>query len=345
MWSASTGRGFLPRFFRSFLVTLLALGTPGTGFGLAASEPTNPKPGAAALSVASDPQGAAVFVNGELRGATPLTVNGMASGEHRVRVVKDGYLENSRVVSVKAGQPRTVEVRMTPDRNEARHALQQEPDAGGGGGGKKALWIGLGVAAVGAGAYFLLRDTNDPPSAGSVTASPNEGIAATTQVSFSAQGASDPDGDTLTFTWDFGDGATGSGQNTTHVYQQAGSFNARLTVSDGEESATTTTSVTIRNLTGTWSGTIAGLPPGATRGQFTQNGADITGTMTFPGVDLSTGNVSGRVTSPLNVTFTVSISGFQPFTFTGTVDPGATRLTGQASGSGFRGEAWSLTRQ
>lgn len=344
MRSGSTGRGVLPRIFRSFLVTLLALGTPGTGFGVAASEPTMPEPGAAALSVASDPQGATVYMNGELQGSTPLTLDGMAPGEHRIRLVKDGYLENSRVVSVKPGQPGTVQVRMTPDGNETRYTVQQEPGEGGGGGGKKALWIGLGVAALGAGAYFLLRDTNDPPSAGSISASPSEGIAAATEVSFSAQGASDPDGDSLTFSWDFGDGGTGSGQSASHVYPQAGSFSARVTVSDGKESATTTTSVAIRNLTGTWRGSIAGLP-GSTVGQFTQNGSNLSGTMTFPGIDLPPGTVSGRITSPFSVTFTVSVPGFQPFTFTGTVDQGATRLTGQANGSGFSADAWTLTRQ
>lgn len=53
------------------------------------------------------------------------------------------------------------------------------------------------------------------------------------QVQFSSDGTSDPDGDALTFTWDFGDGSPGgSGLNAMHVYDAPGAYVASLTVSD-----------------------------------------------------------------------------------------------------------------
>ncbi|HYG75948.1 MAG TPA: PKD domain-containing protein [Planctomycetota bacterium] len=50
-------------------------------------------------------------------------------------------------------------------------------------------------------------------------------------ITFSAQGT-DPDGDTLTYLWDFGDGATSTEQNATHAYAAVGSYTAMVTVTD-----------------------------------------------------------------------------------------------------------------
>ncbi len=51
-------------------------------------------------------------------------------------------------------------------------------------------------------------------------------------VNFSVS-ASDPDGDTLTYSWDFGDSTSGSGSSPTHQYTTAGIFTAQVTVDDG----------------------------------------------------------------------------------------------------------------
>ena len=53
-------------------------------------------------------------------------------------------------------------------------------------------------------------------------------------VSFDGTGSSDPDGDTLTYAWDFGDRTTGSGATPSHTYDMAGNYDVRLVVSDGE---------------------------------------------------------------------------------------------------------------
>jgi PKD repeat protein len=54
---------------------------------------------------------------------------------------------------------------------------------------------------------------------------------------FNGAGSSDPDGDTLTYAWDFGDGSTGTGQSPAHSYSTAGDYTLSLTVSDAEFSS------------------------------------------------------------------------------------------------------------
>lgn len=65
------------------------------------------------------------------------------------------------------------------------------------------------------------------------TASPVSGLSPL-DVAFSGSGSTDPDGDTLSYLWDFGDGSTSTTANPTHRYQTTGvqKFTARLTVKD-----------------------------------------------------------------------------------------------------------------
>ncbi len=52
------------------------------------------------------------------------------------------------------------------------------------------------------------------------------------EVTFSGEGSHDPDGDPLTYAWDFGDGTTSDEANPTHTYAEPGEYSARLTVTD-----------------------------------------------------------------------------------------------------------------
>lgn len=82
---------------------------------------------------------------------------------------------------------------------------------------------------------------NHPPVA---LASSNILVAQVGQtINFSAEGSSDPDGDFLSYVWNFGDGSTGSGLNITKSYNQSGSFACTLTVYDGQGSLATATLV------------------------------------------------------------------------------------------------------
>jgi PKD repeat protein len=60
-------------------------------------------------------------------------------------------------------------------------------------------------------------------------------------VSFSAEGSRDPDGGDLSYLWEFGDGQRSTEANPAHTYVQAGRYEVRLTVSDGEGAAAATT--------------------------------------------------------------------------------------------------------
>ncbi len=67
---------------------------------------------------------------------------------------------------------------------------------------------------------------NQPPTA-SFTSS-TTGL----KVSLDASASSDPEGQSLSYAWDFGDGQTGTGRIVSHTYASGGTFNIRLTVSD-----------------------------------------------------------------------------------------------------------------
>ncbi len=74
--------------------------------------------------------------------------------------------------------------------------------------------------------------SNQSPVA-QVSATPTAGAPPLT-VQFSSAGSSDPDGDPLTISWDFGDGSpTSNAVAPSHTYLAAGGYVATLTVSDG----------------------------------------------------------------------------------------------------------------
>ncbi|MDH7511319.1 MAG: PKD domain-containing protein [Clostridiales bacterium] len=71
---------------------------------------------------------------------------------------------------------------------------------------------------------------NYPPNA-EFSFSPTTGIFPL-QVTFDASASTDPDGSIVLYSWEFGDGATGSGRVVTHTYQRWGTFSIKLTVRD-----------------------------------------------------------------------------------------------------------------
>ena len=91
----------------------------------------------------------------------------------------------------------------------------------------------------------LTPATSFPPVA-SFLASPVYGLAPLV-VSFDASASSDPDGDNLTYSWDFGDDSTGQGSTPEHTYTNPGSYTVVLTISDGEFTDVDATTITVNN--------------------------------------------------------------------------------------------------
>ena len=119
---------------------------------------------------------------------------------------------------------------------------------------------------------------NNPPTA-DFSLTPSSGTAPLA-VSFDASASTDPDGDPLTYSWDFGDGNSGSGFVVSHTYTTAVTFTAVLTVDDGND-GTGTHSATV---------TVSSNPP----------------TNNPPTADFSLTPSSG--TAPLAVSFDASAS-------------------------------------
>lgn len=86
-------------------------------------------------------------------------------------------------------------------------------------------------------------EVNEPPTV-SADAEPRNTVTGE-PVSFSTQ-ASDPDGDDadLSYDWAFGDGATSTGDSPTYAYQEPGTYQATVTVTD-EDGAVNDASVTV----------------------------------------------------------------------------------------------------
>lgn len=75
-----------------------------------------------------------------------------------------------------------------------------------------------------------------------VNGTPTAAFDATTsplQVDVDASGSSDPDGTIVSYAWDFGDGATGSGVTASHTYAAAGTYTVSLVVTDDDGAAAT----------------------------------------------------------------------------------------------------------
>ena len=95
---------------------------------------------------------------------------------------------------------------------------------------------------------------------------------------FDAAGSS---GDGLSFAWDFGNGETATGVQTTHLFTDAGDYTVTLTVTDSDNRTDTTSqSLTITN---------AGVPPAAPVAEFTVSGDRMAGSELAFNASSSTG--------------------------------------------------------
>jgi hypothetical protein len=285
---------------------------------------------------------------------TPLTVDGLLSGDHRVRLVKDGFVENSHIVSVPPGIGVTLNVTMT--RTPAANAPAvptpvAEAPSEGWSTRKKAL-AGGGAAAIAVGAIALVGGgsgsadgANAPPVSGTIGVTPTgQSLAGITNFNFVAEGASDPESQPMTYSWNFGDGASGAGPTAGHIYDTGGAFTVSLAVSDGSQSVTATRTVQVGDVNATWLSRF--WEPWFTEGvsrrvRFIQSGAQLTGTYRCNLAPGRTGSVTGTLSAPRNVAFVAELKDATGqdvgFRFTGTLNDDLTTLNGVANGYRLNG--------
>ena len=115
------------------------------------------------LLVESDPAGAWVYVDGRLAGETPLTLPAIAAGVHRVRLVRLGYLENSRLVTVTREARATVRARLTDPAPQTSKAAALKIVVLEGEGAVNVIQQKTAVAPV-----IEVRDRNDQPVSSAV---------------------------------------------------------------------------------------------------------------------------------------------------------------------------------
>ena len=72
------------------------------------------------------------------------------------------------------------------------------------------------------------------PPVSSISVQPFGTIRVGDSVQFNANGSSDPNGDNLSFSWEFGDNNTATGETVNHTYNSAGTYSVQLCVSDEE---------------------------------------------------------------------------------------------------------------
>jgi PKD repeat protein len=81
-------------------------------------------------------------------------------------------------------------------------------------------------------------------------------------IAFDGSGSSDPDGNALTYAWDFGDGGTASSALASHTYAAAGGFLVTLTVTDDGSPSLSNSAATSANVLNTIPASInLKLPP------------------------------------------------------------------------------------
>lgn len=87
--------------------------------------------------------------------------------------------------------------------------------------------------------YFCLTVKDTPPEP-KIEATPPTG-SVPLEINFSAASSTDPSGGTMTFKWDFGDGATGEGVSVKHTYTKSGIVPVTLMATDDEKNTGTAT--------------------------------------------------------------------------------------------------------
>jgi len=167
--------------------------------------------------------------------------------------------------------------------------------------------------------YLLPLPPNEAPTA--VITGPSSGTTGQT-LTFSGAGSSDPDGNIVSYSWNFGDGATATGVEVSHAWDENGAYTVALTVTDNDGATDVEqTTVSIANRPPT--AVIAGPSSGTTGQTLTFSGSgssDPDGTITA----YSWGFGDGATASGVQVSHAYAGQGSYTVTLTVTDNDGAT---------------------
>jgi hypothetical protein len=98
------------------------------------------------LSITSEPAGAGVLVDGEMRGATPLELTNMSPGNHIVGIFKEGFLPVSEDITIPENGTMTVGRTLEPLTTGTDTAPMTSPQPTSIGFPVAGLFLGLGIA-------------------------------------------------------------------------------------------------------------------------------------------------------------------------------------------------------
>ncbi|GLI46808.1 hypothetical protein MBOURGENBZM_16000 [Methanoculleus bourgensis] len=105
--------------YRALLICLLVLALLSAGCTSPENLPSTtsqkkttptptPTPGYGSVMISSDPWGADIYLDGELKGTAPLTLTNVPTGKHNLLVTMDGYKESNSTITITADKGLTV---------------------------------------------------------------------------------------------------------------------------------------------------------------------------------------------------------------------------------------------